>query len=949
MYDLPDYLYNLKKAEQEHTKIISNQKRKTTLVKELFKSDYNEANTQKIDTSAYIGSQSKDFNKSLIENSGKISRHSAHNSTINGESEEKNVEINEEESSEEDSSRYYSVVEKSMKKWDKINKLFKKNDCENAIYLLSQTNRFRIFCMKLINNKWFERFIFLMIIFSSIRLIIDTFLSGYKYSLIFEYIDTFLNLIFLFEAIIKICALGFALDEGSYLTDHWNKIDIIIVVCSFLDYEILFEKYVFERNDFSSSQFLKVIRLLRTLRPLRLISHNIKLKLILTSLFDSVLPIFNALFIVIIIFFIFSIVGISLFYENFHNCYILREGGSFNLAIKSFEDNLAEFKIRNDMPSIMKFCSDNYNGIMDTGPAFKFSNIVTSLINSYVLSSQEGWPDIMNSYRTYDESYGIFFIVYNLVVAYFFLNLFTGIMFKYFNEAFSRELKLAPDDKKAPKYYDFLTQIIHANSHYCIWLRPNKGSFQYYLREFADSNLLNKIIMSCIFLNLIIMMINYEGCSSTYELCLNIFNYFFTAVYCIECIIKILAYGLEGYFHTNWNRFDFFIVIASILDVIFGNIQLVNNKFLQTFQIFRILKALRVLRIFRLIKIVKGLDKILETLSWSLSALANVFILMAIIYAIFAILGCYFYEDLKYEKYKDNFFFINEYYNLDNFYYAFLLIFRCTTGENWNNIMIELAYIDPNKFSPSYSFFYMIFGNFVNSVIMLNLFLMVTLQQYDEFINKTYNPIEKFEIFLNEFNNSWNKFSTHEDRGFRIKKSLIFNFFMDYNWKKLNFPEEGKLDYVKKYITDLKLKSDEEDYIYYHDVICKIIIKQMGSQVDKFNPENALIIKTEKKVQEKIKRLIEGYIRRKHKIEKGKKIITFAYNPLTSYLYYKTSYLYIKTFIIYYKENAEFLHQLEGEQMDEQIDISQNRENNEEGNSASNIALSLKNNKKLMK
>ena len=98
--------------------------------------------------------------------------------------------------------------------------------------------------MKLINNKWFERFIFLMIIFSSIRLIIDTFLSGYKYSLIFEYIDTFLNLIFLFEAIIKICALGFALDEGSYLTDHWNKIDIIIVVCSFLDYEILFEKYV---------------------------------------------------------------------------------------------------------------------------------------------------------------------------------------------------------------------------------------------------------------------------------------------------------------------------------------------------------------------------------------------------------------------------------------------------------------------------------------------------------------------------------------------------------------------------------------------------------------------------------------------------------------------------------------------------------------------------------
>ena len=96
---------------------------------------------------------------------------------------------------------------------------------------------------------------------------------------------------------------------------------------------------------------------------------------------------------------------------------------------------------------------------------------------------------------------------------------------------------------------------------------------------------------------------------------------------------------------------------------------------------------------------------------------------------------------------------------------------------------------------------------------------------------------------------------------------------MDFNWKKLNFPEQGKLDYIKKYITDLKLRSDDEDYIYYHDVICKIIIAQLGSQVDRANPENALIIKTEKKVQERIKRMIESYIGFYHKKEKSKKNI----------------------------------------------------------------------------
>jgi hypothetical protein len=44
LYSLPDYLYNLKKAELEHTKIISIQKRKSTFVKELFKSDFNDNN-----------------------------------------------------------------------------------------------------------------------------------------------------------------------------------------------------------------------------------------------------------------------------------------------------------------------------------------------------------------------------------------------------------------------------------------------------------------------------------------------------------------------------------------------------------------------------------------------------------------------------------------------------------------------------------------------------------------------------------------------------------------------------------------------------------------------------------------------------------------------------------------------------------------------------------------
>ena len=300
----------------------------------------------------------------------------------------------------------------------------------------------------------------------------------------------------------------------------------------------------------------------------------------------------------------------------------------------------------------------------------------------------------------------------------------------------------------------------------------------------------------------------------------------------------------------------------------------------------------------------------IQTLSWSLSALANVLLLMLIIFCIFAILGCYFYDSITYEEYKDGFVYVNEYYNMDNFYSSFLLVFRCATGENWNNIMIEYAFVDTAKVSEVSAYIYFIISNFVDSIIMLNLFLMVTLQQYDEFTNKNYNPIEKFESFLIDFNNAWNKYSSDEDEGFRIKKTYVTQFFMDFNWKKLNFPEQGKMEHIKKYVTELKLRTDNEDYVYYHDVIYKIIFKQMGSLIERNNPDNNTIFKKEAKVQKKIKRMINNYIDKNSK-NKSQKHILITYNPLTSHLYFKMSYKYLKTFVHYYKENLDLLQNFE--------------------------------------
>ena len=898
-FGLPDYLYRLKLEEVHHQNRMKSLKfRKSKL-----------AEMNEFSSASESASMSRMSRTSMSGISNQSEENNEEESTTNYFTESQS-EFDEDE----DNTKVLTGIDKSIKNWKKVNLLFRKNECENSLYLFSQINTFRIWCMKIVSTKIFDNCVLFIICLSTIKLVLGSTIRGYRYTIIFDFVDFGLNILFTFEMILKVIALGFVLDEGSYLRDHWNKIDLVIVVVSLIDIQSIVTKYFQNNNNNSNSMyFLKVLKLLRTLRPLRFISHNAQLRLLISSLFDSILPIINALFIVLIVLFMFSIVGINLFYNLYHNCFVPGKNVAFKIADNDFSNYLIQYEIPLSMPSIETFCAERYNGIMDTGPMFKFSNIFTSLITSYILGTMEGWPEIMQSYRVFNDYYGIFFLVMILVVSYFFLNLFTGIMFKYFNDAWTREKKIGEDDKKAEKYYDFLNQIENADPEYNSYLNPKEGTAKYYLVMIANSKILDNFIMLCIFLNMVVMAINYDGTGPTYTAFLDKANLVFTAIFIGEATFKIIALGPTYYFFFGWNQFDFFVVIASIADLIIARIDGIDAAFLKSFQIIRVLRVLRVTRVLRLFRSLKSLEKLLQTLRWSMAALLNVFMLMFLMFFIFAILGCYLYRDTQYKDYKSGLSYVSNYYNFDNFYNAFLLVFRCATGENWHNIMYDLAFIDETRVGQSTAYAFMICTNFVSKIIMLNLFLMVTLQQYDEFTNKSFNPVEMFESFITEFKGAWNKYSDSKDKGYRIRKMLITNFFMDFNWKKLNFPEENKMEHIKKYVLDLKLKSDQESYVYFHEVLFKIIVMQMGAKIDRTMPYNTVIVNLEKKIADIIRRKINKYIK-SHEINKTKKKnLLCTFNPLTSHLYFKISYLYFKTFINCYKENLDhYIEQDEG-------------------------------------
>lgn len=87
---------------------------------------------------------------------------------------------------------------------------------------------------------------------------------------------------------------------------------------------------------------------------------------------------------------------------------------------------------------------------------------------------------------------------------------------------------------------------------------------------------------------------------------MNITNYIFTVIFCVEMMIKVIASGLifgsDTYLHTGWNVMDGALVIISIIDLGTmnrGAIVTPNNESDATTRIFSMLRVFRLLRTLR--------------------------------------------------------------------------------------------------------------------------------------------------------------------------------------------------------------------------------------------------------------------------------------------------------------------------------------------------------------
>lgn len=175
---------------------------------------------------------------------------------------------------------------------------------------------------------------------------------------IFKKIDITFNSIFILECVLKIIARGFIIGENAYLKDSWSKLDFVIVVIACIDMSV-------------TTVNLSIFKLFRTLRPLRIVSRNMEMKIIISSLAQSMCGIMNVLIIILCVFLMFGILGINLLQGKLNYCnpkpeLVVNLYGPYNI-------NQAQ-------------CLEQ--GGVWTTQFINFENILNSLLSLYVFSTR---------------------------------------------------------------------------------------------------------------------------------------------------------------------------------------------------------------------------------------------------------------------------------------------------------------------------------------------------------------------------------------------------------------------------------------------------------------------------------------------------------------------------------------------------------------------------------
>ncbi|KAI3357267.1 hypothetical protein L3Q82_015715 [Scortum barcoo] len=373
---------------------------------------------------------------------------------------------------------------------------------------------------------------------------------------ILGYADYVFTSMFTFEILIKMTAFGAFLHKGAFCRNYFNLLDLLVVGVSLVSFGI----------QSSAISVVKILRVLRVLRPLRAINRAKGLKHVVQCVFVAIRTIGNIMIVTTLLQFMFACIGVQLFKGKFYRCtddaksspqeckgtYILYNNG--DAALPMVKERIwynSDFNFDNVLMAMMAlFTVSTFEGW-------------PTLLYKAIDSNRENMGPIYN----YRIEISIFFIIYIIIIAFFMMNIFVGFVIVTFQEQGEKEYKNCELDKNQRQCVEYalkarpLRRYIPKNPYqYKFWYVVNSTGFEY-------------VMFVLIILNTLCLAIQHHGQSHLFNYAMDILNMVFTGVFTVEMILKLIAFKPRGYVGDAWNVFDALVVIGSVVDIILSQVE----------------------------------------------------------------------------------------------------------------------------------------------------------------------------------------------------------------------------------------------------------------------------------------------------------------------------------------------------------------------------------------
>ncbi|XP_043493155.1 muscle calcium channel subunit alpha-1 isoform X4 [Polistes fuscatus] len=626
-----------------------------------------------------------------------------------------------------------------------------------ALFCLPLKNPLRKLCIGVVEWKPFEWLILMTIFANCIALAFYTpypFGDSNQTNQYLEKIEYVFLVIFTAECIMKIIAYGFVAHPGAYLRNGWNVLDFTIVVIGMMSTVLA----MLMKEGFD----VKALRAFRVLRPLRLVSGVPSLQVVLNSILRAMIPLLHIALLVLFVIIIYAIIGLELFSGKMHKT--CRHNITDEVMSDPVPCGPMGFQCSNVGPDY--HCSNQFWEGPNDGIT-NFDNFGLAMLTVFQCITLEGWTEVLyNIEDAMGSSWQwIYFISMVILGAFFVMNLILGVLSGEFSKEREkakargdfhklREKQQIEDDLRG--YLDWITQAediepeadepksqdgkskqqnemestdqLEGDEEFKgvqqepVWKRKKRDldrvnrRLRRACRKAVKSQAFYWLIIVLVFLNTVVLATEHYNQPHWLDEFQEITNMFFIALFSMEMILKMYSLGFQGYFVSLFNRFDCFVVIGSITEMILTNTNVMPPLGVS------VLRCVRLLRVFKVTKYWRSLSNLVASLLNSIQSIASLLLLLFLFIVIFALLGMqvfggkFNFADLQ-DKPRHNF---------DSFWQSLLTVFQILTGEDWNAVMYVgiRAYggvSSPGVIACTYFIVLFICGNY----ILLNVFLAI--------------------------------------------------------------------------------------------------------------------------------------------------------------------------------------------------------------------------------